>query len=181
MKVDIKRLTPELADDFLKFFDNDAFSDNPDWAECYCCFFYFKDGEFEERTGKDNRSYAQQAIKDGAMNGWLAYTGGEPVGWINADDKKSHVRLEQTGEQKVLSIVCFTISPKYRRKGIATELLGAAIDGAIKDGFDYIEAYPAKDAKTDAHNYHGPLELYKKMGFEIAEDKQDNWIVRKYL
>jgi len=179
---EIKRLTPKLCGDFLRFFDNDAFSDNPDWAECYCCFFYFRDGEFERRTGEENRSYAEQAIKKGAMNGWLAYSVGEPVGWINVDDKRAYGRLEQTeGAERIMSIVCFTVSPMHRRKGIATALLETAVDGAKQQGFDFIEAYPVKGAETDALNYHGPLELYKRMGFEIVSEDESGWVIRKRL
>ena len=42
MSVIIKSLGPELTDDFLYFFDNLAFSDNPEWAGCYCHFYHFK-------------------------------------------------------------------------------------------------------------------------------------------
>ena len=98
MNVQIKRLTPKLAQDFLDFFDNVAFSDNPDWAECYCCFYYFGDEELRERTGAMNRSYAEKAIGRGQMSGFLAYIDGEPVGWVNANDKGAFARLEQGNE-----------------------------------------------------------------------------------
>ena len=182
MQIDVKKLTPELSGDFLRFFDNDAFSDNPDWAECYCCFFYFDDGEWSRRTAEMNRSHAKKAIKHGDMHGYLAYIEDEPVGWINADDKNAYARLEKDGgQEKVLSIVCFTVTPWHRRKGIAAKLLQAALDGAKKDGYDFAEAYPAKGAETDAHHYHGPLELYTKNGFEVISEEEDKWVVRKKL
>ena len=34
----IKRLSPNLLDDFLYFFDDIAFRDNPEWSHCYCRF-----------------------------------------------------------------------------------------------------------------------------------------------
>ena len=171
-----------MAQDFLGFFDNDAFSDNPDWAECYCCFFYFCNDEWRKRTAEMNRSYAKKAIKYGNMNGYLAFADGKTVGWINADRKEAYARLEQTGgDEKILSIVCFTVTPWHRRKGIASKLLLAAIDGAKQDGYDIIEAYPVKAAKTDAHHYHGPLELYTKNGFEVVSEDDDKWVVRKKL
>ena len=36
MDICIKKLTPEMAEDFLYYFDNDAFSDHEEWAACYC-------------------------------------------------------------------------------------------------------------------------------------------------
>jgi uncharacterized protein YndB with AHSA1/START domain len=35
----IRPLTPDRIDDFLRFFDHDAFADNPYWAHCYCTHF----------------------------------------------------------------------------------------------------------------------------------------------
>ena len=39
----VKELTPSLRDDFLLFFDNVAFADNPDWGDCYCYTYQFSD------------------------------------------------------------------------------------------------------------------------------------------
>jgi len=182
MNIEVRALCPERTEDFLSFFDNAAFTDNPDWSGCYCSFFYFCDEEFENRTGADNREFAKQAIKEADMNGYLAYADNKPVGWINADSKKSYKRLPKTqADEKVYSVVCFTIAPGYRRQGIAGMLLSAAIEGAQKKGYTCVEAYPVKDAKTDAHNYHGPLELYKRTGFEIVSETEDAWVIRKSL
>jgi len=35
-----RELTPDRADDFLDYFDGDAFADNPEGASCYCCYFH---------------------------------------------------------------------------------------------------------------------------------------------
>ena len=43
----IWELTPELLDDFLNFFDHDAFADNPVWFGCYCMYYHFM-GTVEE-------------------------------------------------------------------------------------------------------------------------------------
>jgi hypothetical protein len=39
MTVTINPLTAELLDDFVCFFDQVAFTDNPDWASCYCYYY----------------------------------------------------------------------------------------------------------------------------------------------
>ena len=38
-KVEVRDLTPELLDDYLRFFDKDAFTDFPEWSDCYCGFY----------------------------------------------------------------------------------------------------------------------------------------------
>ena len=39
MPTDIQPLSPKLLPDWLNFFDNIAFVDNPDWSDCYCCCY----------------------------------------------------------------------------------------------------------------------------------------------
>lgn len=161
MDITIKPLAPSLAGDFLKFFDHTAFADNPGWSGCYCCFFYIKSPAWEKRTAGENREFAKQAIQNGLMSGYLAYIGGQPVGWVNAGARKSYKRLE--GEPlreggNVCSVVCFVISPGHRRQGIAASLLQAVIEGA-GGKYDYIEAYPLKGEQTSAMHYHGAINV----------------------
>jgi len=47
--------------------------------------------------------------------------------------------------------------------------------------FDYLEAYPRKNVKSDAHNYKGPLKMYENDGFSIFKEFKDFYIVRKRL
>lgn len=179
MDIVIKPLTPALADDYLRFFDDTAFSDNPEWSGCYCCFYHITDG-WEESTAAQNRESAQAMINSGTLNGYLAYIDGEPAGWVNAGPRNGYKRLEDEplpAGDSVCSVVCFVIAPSLRRKGIATKLLQAAIDGA-KGKYDFIEAYPRKDAHTCAHHYHGPLDMYEKAGFEVVEEKEGYYVVR---
>ncbi len=185
MNIEIKPLAPGLAEDFLRFFDFAAFSDNPDWAGCYCCFYHFGEKEWEARSGEENRAFAKEAIKSGKMRGYLAYLGTEPVGWINANDRGAYKRLEQMEDLedggRILSVVCFTVAPECRRHGVATKLLAAAVDGAGKDGCDYVEAYPIKNAFTESLCYHGPIEMFKKEDFKTVKETESYRVVRKAL
>lgn len=179
MELVIKPLSPGLADEYLKFFDDTAFSDNPGWAGCYCCFYHIPSPEWERRTSAQNREYAREAIQSGGMSGYLACLGGEAVGWVNAGPRKRYARLgKEDSPDNACSIVCFTIAPSLRGKGIATRLLKAVVEGA-KGKYDYIEAYPLKGEQSCAFHYHGPLDMYLKAGFEIAEEKSEHYVVRR--
>ncbi len=35
----VRELTPERLDEYLQFFDREAFTDFPHWAGCYCGFY----------------------------------------------------------------------------------------------------------------------------------------------
>ena len=85
MDIIIKNLTPDSLEDFLNFFDNIAFSDNPDWAGCYCHFYHFP-GTMEqwgEVTKERNRNATIDLIKEKRMAGLLAFVNKKPVGWCN--------------------------------------------------------------------------------------------------
>ncbi len=137
MNVIAKALSPELMDDFFHFFDHVAFSDNPDWASCYCYYFHVA-GDLEQwgrRKKEENRTAAEQFITTGKMNGYLAYFDGSPVGWCNANSKAGYARvaadkdLADGGDENVGSVVCFVIAPGFRKQGIARQLLAEACSG----------------------------------------------------
>lgn len=92
----IRELTPELIEDFLAFFDRDAFADNPDWSACYCYWYHFvgPDQEWDDRTGADNRAVMSDLIRRGQAQGLLAYVDGRPVGWCHAAPRPSIPNLK---------------------------------------------------------------------------------------
>ncbi len=186
MEIVIKRLTPAIINDFLSFFDNTAFSDNPDWSFCYCYFNQFPHDYkvWKHQKGEENRASVCQLINKGKMNGYLAYVEGNAVGWCNAGPRKEMTTLPEyiePDEEKTGSIVCFVIQKKYRRKGIAKRLLIEACMGLQQEGFQIIEGYPLKDAKCEKEHHFGPLSLYLNHGFTQYKEDEDTIVVRKYL
>ncbi len=43
MLLDIKKLSPELAHDFITFFENSAFCDSSEYAGCFCTWYHWND------------------------------------------------------------------------------------------------------------------------------------------
>ncbi len=74
----VKRLTPDLLDDWLAYFDHDAFADNADWDGCCCCFFHMDEDAWAATTPERNRAPAAELITRGELNGYLAPAVGEP-------------------------------------------------------------------------------------------------------
>ncbi len=185
----IEPLTAERADDFLGFFDHVAFSDNKDWSDCYCQFYYYanEDKTWEGITGAENRKNTIERIASGGMSGYLAYLDGMVAGWCNAGRKTMFTRimnderLMDVNDNKILSVVCYIIAPELRRKGIAGKLLQRVCKDAQKEGFAFVEAYPRLGDLTCAEHYHGPLELYLKEGFSVFKELSGLDIVRLEL
>jgi len=189
MKFIVKPLSPELIDDFLYYFDEIGFSNNPDWSGCYCYFHYCPGStqDWMARTKKQNREASKSLILSRKLNGFLAYDNDTPIGWINVDLKENYLKLpidkEIEGSIKgtIASIVCFLIAPTYRKKGIARKLLQESIKQLKNKGIKIIESYPRVGDLSDAHSYHGPFSLYKAEGFKVVKELENIYVMQKIL
>jgi GNAT superfamily N-acetyltransferase len=199
--ITVEPLTPDHHDDFLAFFDHEsgpAFSDNPEWAKCYCQFYHTPPAvAWNERPGEPNREAMSQRIATGEMEGFLAYADAEGertvVGWLNAQPRNklphcfARMRLEPTPiglpDYRVAQVLCFVIHPQWRRRGIARRLLEAACETFRRRGIAMIEAYPFKsgDSEDPGDHYHGSLPMFVASGFEITGESATMTIVRKSL
>jgi len=74
--ITVERLSPSSRDDYLAFFDHErgpAFSDNPDWARCYCQFYRTPRAlDWKAFTADGNRVAAGAAIACGEAEGYVA-------------------------------------------------------------------------------------------------------------
>lgn len=194
MNIEILALTPELENAYFDFFDNRAFSDGSPYYPCYCNAFNMSAAEIREELHKRARIYgggtegwkrvlresAVRMVRAGKIRGYLAFDQGISVGWCNANDRMNYYRVGEfdlcdVPEDKIASdcqrkgsiksIVCFEISPEYRGKGIASQLLNRVCADAKKEGYDFVEAYPVEQSQNNTLAFTGPIHLYEKAGF----------------
>lgn len=181
---DIRELTPRLLDDYLYFFDHEAFVDNPNWASCYCYFPHAPhDTEnWHDRTGEQNRAAVIESIREGRMHGYLAYQNDKAIAWCNAGPRTHVTILDPDADaEKIGSIVCFVVAKPHRGKGVAQRLLDSACEGFRQQGFEIVEAYPRTDAHDDASSHYGPLKMFLAAGFKTYGEDNGSMIVRKAL
>lgn len=192
--ITIKRLTPELNEDYLDFFDNRAFTDDNPNGPCYCTSpnqdaetIKRMVGEFPIFGVKETlRKYAVEMLEKNMIQGYLAYDGNLAVGWCNAADIESYTgfvpdfaRNNTCG--KTISIVCFEIAPEYRGMGIASEFIERVCQDAKKNGYAAIEGYAAFSETRNEFDYQGPMGLYKKAGFIEVMKEKNQVVMRKVL
>lgn len=187
----VRPLSPDLLDDYLSFFDHDAFCDNPEWQSCYCAFFHCysraREEEFEERSSEENRALVSGLIRAGQMHGYLAFAGAKAVGWCHAARRadlpslRERFDLPDDEAGSIGSIACFVVAKGHRRRGIGRQLLDAACQGFRAMGLACAEAYPHAGRETDAENYHGPLSMYLAAGFQPFLTRENLVVVRKTL
>jgi GNAT superfamily N-acetyltransferase len=186
----VEPVTEDRIDDWLRFFDHDAFADNPAWAACYCAEPHFEQmgtppAERESVPWQQRRQQVSELLRTGGSHGYLAYVDGKPGGWVNASKRSDYAlyRLGASAEPAdgdVIGISCFVIAPPYRRHGLAAKLLERVLADAPKRGVAWVEAYPVKDAREDdAGNFRGPTSMYDDNGFEVVEDRDRYVVVRR--
>ena len=209
-EITVKRLAPDLLEDYLDFFDRRAFSDGSPYYPCYCNAFNMScerirhelfrqaeaNGGGSEGWKKALRDSAAQMVKSSEIQGYLAYDRAAAVGWCNANDRLNYCRVgefdlsdvppdepcvECRGRGEIKSVVCFAICPEYRGRGIATLLLDSVIRDARAEGYSFVEAYPAKSNSMQGPAFTGPMRLYEKAGFVVTAEKNSTFVMRKQL
>lgn len=182
MDLDIRPVTPDQHDAVLRYFDLVAYADNPAWSSCYCMERLAPD--FAERTKDQNRGSRSELMRSAKANGLVAYRLGRVVGWCHAAPKTELLNLPTGSEPEVGAIVCFVVAPDARRQGVATALLGAAVEHLRASGMRAVEAYPRTVEPADAAPrilYVGPMAMYLRAGFEPVREIADLTLVRKTL
>ena len=186
MNIEIKPLTINLKDDYLFFFDNMLFKENPEWSKCYCYDYHFT-GDVDKCTREMSRAAVSKLIDEQKLTGYLAFDKDKPIGWCNVNNRANYQRLLKDYDyvdnphDKVCSIVCFLIHPDYRRQGLAQQLLEKIIKDQSQGDYDYFEAYPKKEATSCGGNFKGPLALYKRFDFQINKEYDDYYVMRKRI
>lgn len=196
MDIVIKKLLPDMAEEYICFFDETPHDDGIPDHTCYCVNWCSENqrGRVEDPLRDERRKMATEYIQNGTLQGYLAYVDGKIVGWCNANTKTKCLdcfgwyhfmmginELPVNPSEKVKSIFCFMITPYMKRKGIATKLLEYICEDAKKDGFSYLEAYPQKQENDEYQFYVGFKSLYEKMGFTYYTETEQKYIMRKKL
>ena len=193
MEIEIRKLTADLLDDWLCFFDTTTCSGDNEWAGCYCMAPHWspvleneKAWEYSPAGAVHHRGCAVEHIRKGILQGYLAYLDGRVVGWCNANDKQAYDSIffklpweESEKDKRIKAIACFFVAPDLRDKGIAARLLEKVCSDAALDGYEYVEAYPFIHDENKA--FTGPVTMYEKSGFTACGADDICVVYRKYL
>lgn len=185
-EVTVHPVSEDRIDDWISFFDHDAFAGNPDWASCYCLEPHVPaTDDNPERPWREVRAAMVDRLTSGGTYGYLAYVDGKPAGWVNASPRADYgmyrlVDPDGPDPASVIGVSCFIIAPPYRRHGLAATLLDRVIEDAADRGARWIEGYPynAPDEGDPSH-YRGPRQLYDNRGFEPVERREHDTVMRR--
>ncbi|HEX6220392.1 MAG TPA: GNAT family N-acetyltransferase [Acidimicrobiia bacterium] len=185
-EVTVHPVSEERIDDWIEFFDHDAFAGNPDWASCYCLEPHVPASEENpERPWREVRAAMVERLGSGGAYGYLAYVDGKTAGWVNASLRSDYgmyrmVDPDGPDPASVIGVSCFIIAPPYRRHGLAADLLDHVIADAADRGVQWVEGYPHNDPEGgDPEHYRGPRALYDARGFEPVEERERDTVMRR--
>ncbi len=185
--VTVHPMSEDRVDDWLRFFDHDAFAGNCDWASCYCLEHHVPaTPERPERPWRETRATVAERLRCGRTFGYLAYVDGRPAGWVNASLRSDYglyrlVDPDGPAPPSVIGVSCFVIAPPFRRHGIASALLDRVMADASARGASWIEGYPHHAPEpSDAGHFRGPRSMYDARGFEPIAVRERDTVVRRY-
>ena len=183
--VTVHPVTDDRVGDWLRLFDHDAFSGNPDWASCYCLEPHIPaTPELPERPWRKTRETVAERLRCGSTFGYLAYVDARPAGWVNASFRSDYglfhlVDRDGPEPSSVIGVSCFVIAPPFRRHGIAGALLDRVIADASARRASWIEGYPHNTPEnSDAGHFRGPRSMFDARGFEPIKVREHDTVVR---
>ena len=177
-----KELSKKTWPDFERLF-----SQGNGWDFCWCMHFHRprrlpKNRWLHTRAerGVRNRGEKRELVERGCAHGILVYAQGEPVGWCpygpneelpRIDNSRKYRGLAPEGGTRLWRITCFAVLKEYRRRGVASAALKAALEAIRKKGGGLVEAYPITRWLARAfgnESTHGMASMFEKEGFKAV-------------
>src|SRR5438270_1939630 len=141
-KLTIRPLTPDLWPAL-----EDLFGPRGACNGCWC--MYWRIGsQYRKQRPEANREAFRKVVEQGPPPGLLAFDGDLAVGWCQLMPRASLPWLYRTWRLKAIddlpvwSISCLYVRKGYRKRGINSALIEAAISIAKAAGAPVLEAYP---------------------------------------
>jgi len=177
-----KELSPKTWPDFVKLF-----SQGSGWDFCMCMHFQrpcaLPKSEWlptRAQRAVRNRRQKKSLVDKGCAHGILVYANSEPVGWCQygpseelprIDNSRKYRGLAPKGPNRLWRITCFAVLKNYRRRGVATVALNAALQSIKKKGGGLVEAYPITRWLSRAFGNEstcGTASMFRKAGFKTV-------------
>jgi len=174
-----KRLSAKTWRDFARLF-----SQKNGWDFCWCMHFHRPHGlpmnqwlPTRAERGVRNRRAKRKLVEKGWAHGILVYADGEPVGWCQygtreelprIDNSRKYRGLAPQGAERLWRITCFAVLKPYRRRGVASAALEAALETIRNQGGGLVEAYPITRWEPRAfgnESTHGTVSMFQRAGF----------------
>lgn len=158
---------------------------------CWCMFWRLPRKKFDSGKGARNKQLFKRIVTTERPPGILAYHADEVVGWCAVAPRNEYVALETSrilkpvDDAPVWSISCLFVKKNYRRQGISSQLLRAAVRFAKDHGARIVEGYPTEPSNSslpDPFLWHGIASSFLAAGFkEVLRRSATRPIMRRHI
>lgn len=131
--------------------------------------------DYRKRPREENKEAFCEVVKSGPPPGLLAFDGDLAVGWCQLTPRdalpwldRGTWRLKRIDDLPVWSLSCFYVRKGYRKRGVMSALIAAALDAAKRAGAPALEAYPLDADLTPSASHTGYLSTFERAGFKLV-------------
>jgi ribosomal protein S18 acetylase RimI-like enzyme len=154
-----------------------------DGGSCWCQWFPLSRREFDAESRDERRDRLRAEIEDSPLPPALvAYVDDQAAGWVRIGPRTAQGRLTSTrmarssaeplDDPAVWAVTCLVVRREHRGRGLAGELVEAAVAFASAHGARLIEAYPIdRDVRPDSSSnqlFVGSVGLFERAGFRVT-------------
>ncbi|WP_366513371.1 GNAT family N-acetyltransferase [Mesorhizobium sp.] len=168
MKLTSRPLTPDRWPAL-----EDLFGESAVCSRCWC--MYGRVGSsYRQRPGEENKAAFRQAVEHGPPPGLLAFDGDTAVGWCQMTPRDAVPWLDRLWQLKrvddapVWSLSCLYVRKAYRRQGITSHLIAAALEAARRADAPALEAYPFDADVSPSASGSGYASTFARAGFRVV-------------
>jgi len=137
---------------------------------CWCMYWRIGSAYRKQRPGQ-NKAAFRAVVRQGPSPGLLAFDGDRAVGWCQLTPRAvlpwldRAWRLRRVDTKPVWSISCFYVRKGYRRRGVTSALIHAALKAARRANAPALEAYPLDAKLTPSASSTGYASTFARAGF----------------
>jgi GNAT superfamily N-acetyltransferase len=130
--------------------------------------------EYRRRPRETNKAAFHEVVEQGPPPGLLAFDGSLAVGWCQLTPRDALPwldrawRLRRVDDVPVWSISCLYVRKGYRRRGVTSALIAAALQAAKSAGAPALEAYPLDAGLTPSASGTGYASTFARAGFKTV-------------
>ena len=168
MKLTVRPLTPDLWPAL-----EDLFGKNGACNGCWC--MYWRIGSaYKKRPADNNKMAFRRTVNQGPPPGLLAFHGALAVGWCQLTPRSAlpwidrSWRLKRVDEIPVWSLSCLYVRIGYRKRGVTSRLIQAALRTAKRARAPALEAYPFDASKSPSASGTGYRSTFERAGFKTV-------------
>ncbi|MEA4907856.1 MAG: GNAT family N-acetyltransferase [Chloroflexi bacterium] len=166
-------LTPERWPDLEQLFGTHGA-----YGGCWCMWWRLKRADFNNLSAENRKAALKGLVDAGPAPGLLGYVEGVPAGWVSLAPREAYPPLARSrilkpvDDRPAWSVVCFFVARAFRRQGLMSALLQAAVQFAGENGAQIVEGYPIDTPRPDypdVYAYTGLMEAFRRAGFVEVE------------